>query len=316
MFPLFLQLPRDIRRMIWLATLGPMTLTFHTGKPPKDDEEYEDLTGIDLSFLTKEEVDYLCRRPLFANYTRYYGYVALADGSSRLSFTVKSSAAYLACKESRAFLRFIFAEPVRPGGGLPSWFRFDMDTVRFAEIDVGIIAIHQWFTQVQHLVVCIVYEIDDYMGMISDNIEETNGKNHIWVEENLTSLKNVTFEMRHAYTYTAVGCPYHWLEPWWDFFVKWYNCPYGSDPPLYFAQVISRDIPEEEWLTPTNYLRVKKLVLQKHVQYVYERADDEGDFDLERDWKGRKSYYILNAKDEELENAAEFLKKHRPIRQE
>ncbi len=313
MFPLFLQLPRDIRRMIWLATLSPMTLTFGTGKPPKDEEESEDLTDIDLSLLTKEQVDYLLRRPLFANYTRYYGYVALADGSSRLSFTIKSSAAYLACKESRAFLRFIFAEPVRPGGGLPSWFRFDIDTVRFLDIDVGIIANYPWFTQVQYLIVHIVYEIYDYMGIYSDTLEERNGKNHIWVEENLTSLKHITFEIGHAYTYTTPKSrPYHWLEPWWDFFEKWYNCEYGSDPAPFFAQVISYNVPEEEWLTPTNYLRVRKLVLQKRVQSIYER-DEVEDFDLERDWQGRKIYYILKAKDEELENAAEFLKKQRPI---
>lgn len=175
--PLFSQFPPDIRRKIWLATLGPMTLTFVTGLPQREDEELPEDPPEDMSWCTAAEVAYYTIPPLFSNFRRYYGYVELSDGSSRLRFVVKASAAYRACKESREFLKFIFAEPVKPGGGLPSWFRFDTDTIRFADLHLPIITRHPWFLQAQHLYVIIPYEIHEYTGLYAEEYME--GKTHL-----------------------------------------------------------------------------------------------------------------------------------------
>ncbi|GAO14612.1 uncharacterized protein UV8b_05326 [Ustilaginoidea virens] len=342
MFPLFLQLPSDIRRKIWLATLGPMTLTFTEGEPPVEVDEESELAEEDpheterrlsLSELysaiyspsgqyfdstdTPEDTDEVAdddagdddvvcpQKKLFANYTRYFGYVALKDGSSRLTFVVESSAAYLACKESRAFLRFIFAEPVRPGGGLPSWFRFDMDTVRFKDVYLDMISEHAWFTQTENLIVAIVCGADNYLGLSDDIL---TGKKHSWIQDNLACLKNITFEMhpaRSARTCGPKALTGDWLDPWWEAFEQWYNCKYGSEPASFYAKVISYcdGIPE---VTPENYLRAYKIVQQKHYQTCFPNEN----------WKSnvwsKRTLDILEATDEELNNPTEFLKKHRP----
>lgn len=328
MFPLFLQFPSEIRRKIWLATLGPMTLTFTPKEPqveldqepdadpylhgywepvPNESDADEDL--LESPRLTPSSSNYAAKkklREMFTNYPRYFGHVALADGSSRLNFIVEPSAAYLACKESRAFLRFIFAEPVRPSGGLPSWFRFDMDTIRCTNFDFYVIRDHAWFTQTQHLIIAILLGASYYFEL-GDWDDEPNGDewDAEWIGNNLPLLNDITFEMLRAETYGGRHT-HHWLDGWFDVFEEWYNCKYGSEPPSFYARVISHRIPEEEWLTPTNYLRVCKLVRQKRNKALFP----------EEDWKlhvrDRKRLDILNATDEELEDPAEFLQKHRP----
>ncbi|OAQ58678.1 hypothetical protein VFPPC_10912 [Pochonia chlamydosporia 170] len=327
MFPLFLQLPSEIRRKIWLATLGPMTLTF-TQKEPELEVDQESDVNAELwgdwepgphehEWNADEDVDtdetpeppsseYTDPKKLFANYTRYFGHVALADGSSRLQFVVEPSAAYLACKESRAFLRFIFAEQVRPNGGLPSWFRFDMDTIRCTNFVFYIIRNHSWFKQTQHLIIAVVFESFFYFEF-GDWDEEPNGDewDADWIGNNLPLLTNITFEMLRAKMHGTRNT-YRWLDGWFDVFEEWYNCKYGSEPVSFHARVISHEISEEEWLTPTNYLRVYKLVSQKRNKVFF--PDD--------DWKPhmrRKMLDILEATDEQLENLTEFLEKHRPL---
>lgn len=69
-------------------------------------------------------------------------------------------------------MKFIFAEAVKPGGGLPSWFRFDIDTIRFEDVLLDIVALHPWFTQTQLLHVFIVYEIYYYTGFQAEEYME------------------------------------------------------------------------------------------------------------------------------------------------
>jgi hypothetical protein len=336
MFPLFSQLPRDIRRMIWLATLGPMTLRFTQKVPGKgpvlvkhDYGEDNDPWGFFEEFPDWEDqkreepekpkdpsdiwgpivlLDDLAMEKLFANFPRYVGHVALADGGSRLQFVVEPSGAYLACKESRAFLSFIFAELVRPSGGLPSWFRFDTDTICCTNFDFYIIRNHAWFAQTQHLVIAIglptslYFELGDY-----DNDPSGVEWDVEWIARNLPLLKNIVYEMKYATTYEH-GRLDHWLDKeWFDRFEEWYNCKYGTEPVSWCAQVISQQVSEEEWLTPTNYLRVYKLVQQKRNKYYF----PDGDW-KKHVWR-KRSIDILEATDEKLENPTEFFKKHRPL---
>jgi hypothetical protein len=323
MFPLFPQLPSEIRRKIWLATLGPMTLTF-TPKEPKveavDQEPanlyvgdwepvpYESDADAENPIATPLPLPFHVEMKLFANYTRYFGHVELADGSSRLHFVVRPSAAYLACKESRAFLRFIFAEPVRPSGGLPSWFRFDMDTIRCPNFNFYTIRTHAWFTQTQHLTIAIGFKTSLYFEFAGERGDNEYGDecDAEWIGNNLPSLNDITFEMLSAEIYRNSGSKHisHWLDGWFDVFEDWYNCKYGSEPVSWYARVICNWIPEEEWLTPTNYLRLHKVMLQERNKHYF---PDE-------DWKPyeKKTLDILEATDEELENPSEFLEKHRP----
>lgn len=307
MFTRFSELPADLRRKIWLATLGPMTLTF-TGQEPPEDEVMRDISELDLTGLPQEEVDYYLRPPLFLNFTRYYGHVALPDGTSQMLFTVKSSAAYLACKESREFLRFVFAEPPRPSGGLPSWFRFDIDTIRVKDICLPILAQHDWFVQTQNLMIAIIYEIEDYMGFQTDGYYDTEGKDHDWVRQNLTSLRDLTFEMMFARTYDKGGS--HWLHPWFSIFEEWYNSKFEDDPPPFWTRVISyqEGTSEDEWLTPDNYLLLNKMVLRKHIEKHAPRTKN-----LRRYLMKQREISIYEASDDELRNPAKFLEKNRPM---
>jgi hypothetical protein len=269
---------------------------------------YESYADAEDPDETPQLLSFPAEMKLFANYTRYFGHVELADGSSRLHFVVKSSATYLACKESHAFLRFIFAEPVRPSGGFPSWFRFDMDTIRCSNYDVCTISTHAWFTQTQHLIIAIGLETSYYFEFA--NLSDTNPYGDEcdaeWIGNNLPVLNDIAFEMLNPEIYGRNGRKHtsEWLDGWIDIFEKWYNCKYGSEPVSWYAQVISNRIPEEEWLTPTNYLRLHKVMLQEHNKRYF---PDE-------DWKpqDKKILDILEATDEELESPAEFLEKHRP----
>lgn len=308
MFSLFPHLPIDIRRKIWLSTLGPMTLTF-TAQGDAGKERPVD-SDPDSPELPADGRQQLFRPPLLANYEFYFGSVALPDSSCRMLFVVESSAAYITCKESRAFLRFIFAEPRKPGGGLPSWFQFDIDTVRCKDIHLPIIAKHPWFTRTRHLAIVVVYEIYDYMGDLDPEESIMEGKNHNWIVHNLSSLENITFEMLYGHTYGPEGCGNHWLEEWFKIFEDWYNSTYAdSPPPPFYARVVSHrdEIPEEEWLTPTNYLKVKKLVLQKHVKAYINDPESWALFGQSKEWMS-----VLGAEDRELEDPAQFLGRHRP----
>lgn len=306
-FPQFSQFPVDIRRRVWLATLGPMTVTFTEGLPARKDEELLDDPPEDLSWCTPEEVAYYTTPPLYSNFRRYYGYVELSDGSSRLHFVVKASAAYRACKESRDFLRFIFAEPVRTGGGLPSWFRFDVDTIRFSDWLLYLVSRHPWFTQTQHLYVIIKYDIHRYTGLCAEEYMEN--KDHSWIEKNLLSLKDITFEMAYARDGDFDDTVRHICADWFKVFEEWYNWSEVEKPAPYYARVITIEngTKEREWLTPTNYLRVEKMVRQKHIQKYHPGPN----------WKDhiadQRTKSIVEATDEELENPTEFFAKHRPF---
>lgn len=284
MFTLFPAFPADIRRQIWLATLGPMTLTFTDSDPPP-------AKRLDHSESSPT--------PHFAEESRYAGKVSLPDGSYKLFFVVKPSAAYLACKESRAFLHHVFAEPVKPDGGLPSWFDLAVDTVRFSRLHLVPLSRHPWFKEAQRLWIRIYWDAEDYLPPGGHNIHTVEDKNHQWLEKNLASLRDITFEM------VGVKGEGEWLKEWFPFFEIWFNHA-RWDPVSFSARVIcyQKDTPEEEWLTPQNYLRVEKKVMGNHFQRGYGVPN----------WKemiqSERSRCLVYATDEELENPGEFLKKH------
>ncbi|KAJ3479617.1 hypothetical protein NLG97_g8275 [Lecanicillium saksenae] len=279
MFLLFPQLPPEIRRKIWLATLGPMTLNF------TDRSEY---TAEDSSNLME---------------SRYMGHVSHPDGSYKLLFSVEPSAAYVACKEPRDFLRYIFAEPVKPDGGLPSWFDPATDTVRFDCGRLRQLSQHPWFTEAQHLWIRLPCGAAEYLSRANDCvIFDEKDRNHHWVADNLGSLKYITFEMMYADEEAD------WLRDWFSVFAEWFNPPSGLgwEPVSYSARVrcYQADTPEEEWLTPQNYIHLEK---QTHIKH-YRRA-----FGVSN-WKemipNERAICLVNATDEELENPGEFLMKH------
>lgn len=301
MFSLFTQLPAEIRRKIWLSTLGPMEVTFTSEQePPKENDH----SHIDLSMFSKEECDEVFPPSIFTNFCRYYGYVSLPDGSRRLTFVVRSSAAYRACQESREFLRFVFAEPPQPGGGLPGWLRFDIDTICCSDFDLSLVARHPWFIQTQHLYITMSFDIDDYLAIESQEEDEFGiaVRRPDWIKENLTSLKDVTYQLLHA------RCE-RWADIWRAIFEEWYNSKYGDEPVAFYAQVITyvEGRARAEWLTSTNYLRTYKLMMHKRLE---RRAAHFEDW---REWMmGNKEMSIFDADDSELDNPAEFLKRHRP----
>lgn len=284
MFSLFPQLPIDIRRKIWLTTLGPMTITLTQADPPPA-ERLEQSESSPTPCLPEE--------------SRYVGKVSLPDGSCKLSFAVKPSAAYLACRESRDFLHYIFAEPVKPDGGLPSWFDLAIDTVRFHREHLVPLSRHPWFKQAQHLWIRIDHDAGEYLSSGCYHIPAFEDKNHRWLENNLASLKSITFEM------VRVSGEGVWVREWFPVFETWFNHA-RWDPVSFSARVIcyQSDTPEEEWLTPQNYLRVEKQVKERHFQRGFGVPNWKEMIDCER------TRCLVYATDEELENPGEFLRKH------
>lgn len=99
-----------------------------------------------------------------------------------------------------------------------------------------------------------------------------------------------------------------WLDEWFEVFQKWYHGDHRGYRPLpFYARVISHEMPKGEWLTPTNYLGLEKLMNQKHIQAHFPTEDGD---QWEDSFRGRRLYYLVTATDEELENPAEFIKKH------
>ncbi|KAJ2982117.1 hypothetical protein NQ176_g1599 [Zarea fungicola] len=294
MFQLFLHLPSELRRKIWLATLGPMTLTFTTEHPSM---------VLDRRLEEKRAQDGL--PPLSINHPSSplpdFGQVELEDGSCRLFFAVESTAAYQACKESRAFLHFFFAGISIAEGGLPSWYCSEIDTVKFNIRWINDVIWHPWFLRTQHLVLTMWWA-EPYLG----NDGDVTG--HDWIEENLHSLRDLTVRINEGRTYSEdYSTRYaHWLTAWFRAFERFYNPEDVEEPPLrFYLRVISDTVPEEEWLSPTNYLRVEKLVHQKMLRFDPQHS--------ERDWGGRKAA-LMATMDDELDHPAEYLAKWRLAR--
>ncbi|EJP62159.1 uncharacterized protein BBA_08833 [Beauveria bassiana ARSEF 2860] len=227
------------------------------------------------------------------------GHVSLPDGSYKLFYAVKPSAAYLACKESRAFLHYIFAEPAKPDGGLPSWFNLAIDTVRFNREHLVPLSRHPWLKQAQHLWIRFNFDACEYLSSGCCKMRAYEDKDQSWLERNLVSLKSITFQMVHA---KGEG---EWVKEWFPYFETWFNHP-RWDPVPFSARVIcyQSNIPEEEWLTPQNYLLVEKRVMGNHFKRGYGVPNWREMIGCER------TRCLVYATDEELKNPGEFLKKH------
>ncbi|KAJ4147088.1 hypothetical protein LMH87_001636 [Akanthomyces muscarius] len=231
----------------------------------------------------------------------YFGHVQDEHGGSRLYFAVESTATYRACKESRAFLQFFFAEETKPEGGLPSWYCSETDTIKFNIWWIDDVIKHPWFLRTQHLELTMWNE-ECYLG----NHEDVTG--HDWIEENLASLRDVTVRINEARTWSEnYTTRYrHWLTAWFRTFESFYNPEEADGPPLrFYLRVVSDTIPEEEWLSPTNYLRVEKLVHQKMLHFDPQHK--------EHDTAGRKAA-LMAAADDELDNPAQYLARRRLAR--
>lgn len=297
MFRVFLHLPSELRRKIWLATLGPMTLTFTTEHPStvldrRRQAEQEDAARDGLPSLSISH-----RSPSVPS----FGHVELEDGGSHLFFAVESTAAYQACKESRSFLHFFFAGNSKAKSGLPYWYCSEIDTVKFNIRWIYDVIQHPWFLRTQHLVLTM-WNGENYLG----NFEDVTG--HDWIEENLHSLRDLTVRINEGHTYPEdyPACYSHWLSDWFGAFERFYNPEDSEDPPLrFYLRVTSDTVPEEEWLSPTNYLRVEKLVHQKMLHFDPQHK--------KRDWGGRKAA-LMATTDDELDNPAQYLAKRRLAR--
>ena len=402
MFSLFPQLPIELRRKIWLETLGPMTLQFTIWNPevlkqmnvtgqqlaasygieqslrddiralqaskdynfrmamnplweptlpddtPPDSPEtvYWDaesdvgrdnpsdsfdeainhrVTDFSLTaengwsapkdgWLAEEErIDKWEYAYRFLNGFGHYGYVALPDGSSRMSYVVESTPAYRACKESRSFLAHIFAEPVREGGGLPSWFRFDIDTIRFQGDWMHRIGNHPWYLQTQHLYIDLKSSIGAYLDPARNRYDERSDygdddhdasidrveKGHDWIIQHLTQLKDLSIELR---TFETRHCE----DDWFGLFDSICYDEAGNFLLPFQVRVLSPRIPGSEWLTPQNYLRIQKSL------YI----DDLGPLYPDGKWREMLSKYsnlmetLVSATDEQLSDPAAFHAKH------
>lgn len=391
MFSLFPQLPIELRRKIWLETLGPTTLQFTilnpdvlkqmnvTGQqlaasygikhsmrdriralqardqrfdirrspirefttsapdtPPDSPESvYWDASSnpgshspsdlderiINDGFLNftysveddwvaeDERIDnehYAC---CFVHGFGHYGYVALPDGSSRMSYVVESTPAYRACKESRAFLAHIFAEPVREGGGLPSWFRFDMDTIRVHGNWLHRIGNHPWYLQTQHLYVDLhscTYEYFDpswrryNMTHYNDDgdfdaSKDRPEKGHDWIIQHLTQLKDLSMEFR---TFD----PWHCEEDWFGLFDSVCYDEAGNYILPFQVRVLSPRIPGREWLTAQNYLRIQKSLYINDLGPLY----PDGNWREKLDKYNKLMETLVSATDEQLSDPAAF----------
>lgn len=295
MFQIFLQLPSELRRKIWLATLGPMTLTFTAEHPSvvlnrrleKERFADDELSPLSISHQSLP--------------VPYFGHVDLDNGGSRLFFAIESTAAYQACKESHAFLQFFFTENIKPTGGLPSWFCSAIDIVKFNIRWIHDLIKHPWFLRTHHLVLTM-WDEEFYLG------HDLYVTGHDWIEENLQSLRDLTIRINQGRTYSEnYAARYkHWLTAWFRAFESFYSPRDGEGPPLrFYMRVISDTVSEEEWLSPANYLHVEKLVHKKMLHFDPQHE--------QRDWFGRKAA-LMAASDDELDNPAEYLAKWRRAR--
>ncbi|KAJ3480463.1 hypothetical protein NLG97_g8064 [Lecanicillium saksenae] len=220
MFHIFLQLPPELRRKIWLATLGPMTLTFTNVHPSAILDRRRSLQG----------------RP------RLY----TSDHSPPLPY--------------------------------------------FGHVEA---------------------ETEDVLTTWNDELyfgNDSDGIGHDWIEGSLHSLRNLTLRINEGYTYSEdnLAKDHHWLSDWYRTFEDFYHPEEeGKLPPQFELRVICPTAPEEEWLTPTNFLRVEKLVHQKMLHFDPQHE--------ERDWGGRKAALMV-ATDEELDDPAEYLTRRRLAR--
>lgn len=289
-FPKFLQLPAELRRPIWLMATGPVTLFFDMCEWRQGEDGEMEVVHLE-DVLPRDSQGRPCHG--FPS-----GFVALEDGTSYMSYRYQPPAAYHVCRESRGFLQFHFAKLVPAGGGLPRWFRFDTDAICCSVYHLDTIGNHAWFTQTQHLVVCME-DINEYL--FGDFDTRPVEKGHDWIEDKLLKLEELTLDLSQDSDNGQ-----HWLADVFGHFEAWYNPREEGSRRRFRARAIRDDLAETEWLTSTNYLSLCKQVLQSEAPYLWESYCGWG-----RVITNEKLREIRRSTDEELLDPSVWFARHR-----
>ncbi|KAJ3489058.1 hypothetical protein NLG97_g6074 [Lecanicillium saksenae] len=294
----FFDLPPEIRRQIWLATVGPMTLSLLAANPPDQTEQCHPK-------LCDHRDKHIATLKLFKNFSRYYGHIDIPNRSGQLLFVVDPTGAYMACKESRAILRPLFAEPIHPEGGLPSWFRFDLDTIRCSHRTSYSVKQFEWRHRITHIHVTIDVSLMPAMPM---NRHHSNlcllGRflNHDF-KRFFKGLDTAIFDMFGDARKYEDGAADYWLSEWFVLFEELYGRRCTTLPSAPKMAIVSRQLEEMECLTPQNYLHaIKKW------RHLWEKTHDENTCVKDDEYYRMRA--IFEAADEELNDPVEFRKKY------
>lgn len=224
-------------------------------------------------------------------------YLYLAESEGAVRFRVLLTPALLACREAHDFLRFLYA-PAQ--NALPSWFRFDVDTIRCRAECLPQVSRLAWCSLVETLVVCDIREAAEiFLGPSPVKFS--------YIETHFTALRYLTLEVK-AESRTMAN---HWLVDSWMWFMEdLYNDEAGRQPVPYQIHVVSPGEPEEEWLTPMNYLRVWHVWQKKRNAYLNKTREEYED---EIVLKSMVKHHAVVESDDDLDDPAAWFKKRRPF---
>lgn len=93
------------------------------------------------------------------------------------------------------------------------------------------------------------------------------------------SLKEVDFEQVERYEPERAEYGRHWIDDWISEFQDWHLPPQIK----FYARITYPKLPEEKWLTPTNFVRLyhERMKLLVGTQDEYLLSDEESGSDLD-----------------------------------
>lgn len=287
-FPLFTKLPVDLRRYIWCMTVRPATI--HLSREPLPDDAYPKL-GTYSSIEAREATNYALR---------------IREDQSPAQYRVLAVPSLLACREAYEFLHFFFP-PLQRLETLPSWFQFNIDTIRCGSHCLPQLSRFSWCSSIETLVVDNVHECAE---IFQDPRDGTPIK-YNYIAQHFASLRHLTLELEHKHVEKKAN-DNHWLADSWMWYMEdLYNRDSGRPPVPFYVHVVSPSYPREEWLTPTNYLRVGHEWQKKRNVYLNETREEwESEIVLDP----TVQHHAIAESDDDLDDPAAWFAKRRPFR--
>lgn len=268
-FTIFTRLPAELRAQIWLTALGPCTLNMVKVDDFEPPQDHRE-------------------------------HFNLSKKLSRLEYSVRPCSFNVTCRESYAVLKPFVIRAGRLELGLPAWFEPTIDVIRCDPFALYLLSISSSSQRIQNLVVPT--SGDEFVFWCPYERGPWS-----WVDEKLINLKSVTFEDDSNLLTTTWKSDYyltHWVDTWFKIMERfhiWFLEPFNT-------YVINYNAPTEEWLTPTNFLRVLHNVEVARRGIWEVRADPN--FDIEDWYKHRPRQQVLLKEDAELDNPGEWFRKH------
>lgn len=301
-FTLFPKLPAELRHYIWSLAAHPHTIYLfrHPNCDGPAHRRVKELMEQGLDRYDDEVVDA----------------IHIANDECSVSIRFKILPAMQGCREAYHLFKPLFEgqKPLEPS--ILPWIYLDQDiVVGYPDILRPLYLQHPWFSvAVRHFTLRYVYYLEDLFD--DDYVEGKPLVEFYAIEDRFPSLKTVTIEIDDKRKLVTGQYPnYYWLNEWIEPMRSLYHPqqPYDSREAVgYRLHIINTHQPEDEWITPQNYLRQwHRWILKRDKMYNLAIPEEGHSPDPPFD----PSYFIdvIKLDDDDLDRPDVWWKKHGPF---